>query len=113
MMFRVLVILILLSIILPAVARDDGRYAQSPLREWMKSLKDKFGQPCCDTADGHEVEGWAFGPDGYRVKVQGRWMDVPPTALLTGPNLLGFARVWLYWENGAPQVRCFLPGAGG
>ncbi len=117
-MIRTIVVLALVlliggPLIVPAIARDDGRYAQSPLKDWMRGLKDKLGMSCCDEADGEEVEGWAFGPDGYRVKVKGQWLDVPPSALLTIPNLLGFARAWLYWENGKPKIRCFIPGAGG
>lgn len=106
---------ILMVLAWPHIAwgHDDGRYANSPHKDWIKSLKDKFGVSCCDTADGEEVEGWAFGPTGYRIKVKGEWLDVPPSALLTVPNILGFARAWIFYENGRPKVRCFLPGAGG
>lgn len=98
-----------------AAARDDGRYANADpkIRDWIRSLKDKFGVSCCDTADGEEVEGWFFGETGYRIKVKGIWLDVPASALLTVPNLLGYARAWLYYEDGKPKIRCFLPGAGG
>jgi hypothetical protein len=27
-----------------AFARDDGRYANSPLKQWFESLKSQFGQ---------------------------------------------------------------------
>lgn len=96
-------------------ALDSERWANSDpkIREWIKGLKNKLGENCCDTADGEEVEGWTFGPDGYRVKVKGEWLDVPPVALLEGPNKLGYARAWLFYRDGKPVVRCFLPGAGG
>lgn len=29
-----------------APARDDGRYANSPLKSWFESLSSEFG-PCC------------------------------------------------------------------
>ncbi len=115
-MIRLAVVLALVLLIGgPLFARDDGRYAQGDpkIKRWIERLTDKNGASCCDTADGHEVEGWAFGAEGYRVKVQGQWLDVPERALITGPNLLGYARAWLYWENGQPRVRCFIPGAGG
>lgn len=97
----------------PAHARDDGRYAQSPLKDWVKSLRDKNHVPCCDEADGEEVEGWSTDGGVYRVKVKGEWLDVPDSALLDIPNRLGFARAWIFYQDGQARVRCFLPGAGG
>jgi hypothetical protein len=41
-MLRSLVIAVLLCGILPALARDDGRYAQSPLKQWLDQLKPEF-----------------------------------------------------------------------
>jgi hypothetical protein len=39
-----------------ASARDlDGRYAQSPLKQWFDSLKSGKG-PCCSDADGNVVK---------------------------------------------------------
>jgi hypothetical protein len=110
------VLICALSIVSIAQARDlEGRYAQSDprIKGWIEGLTDKNGTSCCDTADGHEVEGWDMGPAGYRVKVQGRWLEVPPEALIEGPNLLGYARAWLRYQNGEPRVRCFIGGAGG
>lgn len=41
--------LILLTLLCaPAFARDDGRYAQSPLKPWFDSLKSGKG-PCAPT----------------------------------------------------------------
>jgi hypothetical protein len=54
-----------------------------------------------------------MGPDGYRVKVDGEWLEVPPKARIEGPNRFGYARAWLYRENGKPKVCCFIPDAGG
>lgn len=96
-----------------ALARDDGRYAQSPLKDWVKSLRDKNHVPCCDEADGEEVEGWSTDGGVYRVKVKGQWLEVPDSALLDIPNRLGYARAWIFHQDGQVRVRCFLPGAGG
>ena len=96
-----------------ALARDDGRYAQSPLRDWVRGLKDKNNVPCCDEADGEDVEGWSTDGGVYRVKIKGEWHVVPDAALLAVPNRLGFARAWIYYKDGKVQIRCFLPGAGG
>ena len=35
-----------------AHARDDGRYANSPLKPWFESLQSKGGGHCCANADG-------------------------------------------------------------
>ncbi|MGN1288938.1 MAG: hypothetical protein ACI4XG_20485, partial [Bradyrhizobium sp.] len=35
----------------PTLARDDGRYANSPLKPWFESLHSGYGQ-CCSDADG-------------------------------------------------------------
>lgn len=109
------VIVLALLALLPSVAlaRDDGRYAQSPLKDWVRGLKDKNSVPCCDEADGEEVEGWSTDGGVYRVKIKGEWHDVPDSALLAIPNRLGFARAWVYFQDGKVRVRCFLPGAGG
>lgn len=100
-------------------ARDDGRYAQSPLNGWVKSLKDKRGISCCDTADGFpaEVE-WDTKGERYRVRIEGEWYDVPADAVLEQPNRLGYPMVWFTWqyENSVktkPLIRCFIAGAGG
>jgi hypothetical protein len=107
------IILVLLFFYPFAHARDDGRYAQSPLKDWVKSLRDKNHVPCCDESDGEDVEGWSTDGGIYRVKVKGEWLPVPNSALLDIPNRLGFARAWIYFIDGKPIVRCFLPGAGG
>lgn len=33
-----------------ALARDDGRFANSPLKPWFESLHSEFG-PCCSDAE--------------------------------------------------------------
>jgi hypothetical protein len=93
-----------------AIARDDGRYANSPLRDWFKSLRDKDGTSCCDEGDAAEVEMWDIVDGKYRVRIGGIWVDVPPEAVLNIPNKLGFARAWTYYRNGVIKIRCFLIG---
>lgn len=110
----ILPIAIVLALAVIAQARDDGRYAASPLKDWVKGLKDKLGNGCCDMADGFpaEVE-WDTEREHYRVRIEGVWYVVPPDAVLTEPNKLGFAMVWYWRKNGVPQIRCFIAGAGG
>jgi hypothetical protein len=107
----ILLILVLLSS--SAIARDpDGRYAQSPLRDWFKSLRSQQGVPCCDSADGQRVEDvdWDTEGDHYRVRLDGQWIDVPDSAVIREPNQSGKTIVWPHYVYGKIVILCFLPG---
>jgi hypothetical protein len=95
-------------------ARDDGQFANSPLKPWFDKLASGKGL-CCSFADGVRVEDvdWDTQDGRYRVRLNGQWIIVPDTALVTEPNKYGPAVVWPYQDtDGATQIRCFLPGAG-
>ena len=98
------------------LTRDlDGKYANSPLKEWFDSLASRRG-PCCSVADGQSVEDvdWDTKDGKYRVRLDGQWIEVPPEALVTVPNKFGLAVVWPYKDyESRTQIRCFIPGAGG
>lgn len=106
---------------LVAHAHDDGRYAgmNPAMHAWFDSLASGKG-PCCSFADGVSIRDvdWdtqadAHGDVHYRVRLNERWIDVPPQAVVTEPNKLGPAVVWPYQDtDGTTQIRCFLPGAG-
>lgn len=104
-----------------APARDNGQYANTDpaIKEWVERLTDKSGQGCCATADGYPADNdWDVGADHYRVRIEGEWYDVPPEAVVDGPNRLGHATVWYWWEwsvdgHKVHHIRCFLPGPGG
>jgi hypothetical protein len=103
-----------------SAARDYGQYSDidPAIQNWVRGLKDKNGQSCCETADGHPAEyEWDVDTRGYRVLIEGQWYKVPPDAVIEEPNRLGFATVWYWWEWDGGQkihhIRCFLPGAGG
>jgi hypothetical protein len=102
-----------------AYPRDlDGHYAaQNPeLHQWFDSLANQHRELCCSFADGRTVE----DPDvddtsgHYRVRVDGEWLDVPDSALVTVPNKFGQAVVWQFKDHatGKTIVRCFIPGSG-
>lgn len=107
----------------PAHARDDGRFNGSPLKAWFDQLASGKGL-CCSFADGVSIDNvdWdtatvadASGQSHvvYRVRLDGKWLDVPPEAVVTEPNKYGPAVVWPYQDyQGVTQIRCFLPGAG-
>jgi hypothetical protein len=92
--------------------RDDGRYANSPLKPWFDSLKSGKG-PCCSDADGSVVADvdWESKDGHYRVRLWGQWIDVPDDAVITEPNRAGRTMVWPMWGTVGISIRCFLPGS--
>jgi hypothetical protein len=95
-------------------ARDDGLFANSPLKEWFDRLASRNGL-CCAFADGVSVQDvdWDTQDGHYRVRIQGEWIMVPDAAVVTEPNRFGPAVVWPYNDRyGNTQIRCFMPGAG-
>ena len=102
----------------PGEARDpDGRYANSPLKQWFDSLKSGKG-PCCSDADGSAVSDadWETKDGKYRVRLEGRWWTVPDDAVITEPNRAGRTMVWpIVYRDGADvrkiDIRCFMPGS--
>jgi hypothetical protein len=97
-----------------ALGRDDGRYANSPLKSWFDQLASGKGL-CCSFADGFSIEDvdWDTHDGHYRVRLNGIWIDVPESAVVTQPNRFGPAVVWPYQDSeGGTQIRCFMPGGG-
>jgi len=107
-----------------AIARDDGRYAGSPLKEWFDGLRSGKG-PCCSDADGSAVTDadWETKDGHYRVriprstiphtgeKIEMIWVDVPDDAVITEPNRVGRTMVWPIYGYMGPSIRCFMPGS--
>ena len=88
-------------------ARDpDGRYANSPLKQWFDSLRSGKG-PCCSDADGSAVSDvdWESKDGHYRVRIDGDWYDVPEDAVITEPNRVGRTMVWpcLLYTSPSPR----------
>lgn len=106
------VVILLILLIMPARARDDGRYAGSPLKEWFDSLRSGKG-PCCSDADGSAVSDvdWRSNNGHYVVRIEGEWVDVPDDAVITEPNRVGRTMVWPLRGYGGLTIRCFLPGS--
>ena len=94
-------------------ARDpDGRYANSPLKQWFDSLRSGKG-PCCSDADGSAVSDvdWESKDGHYRVRIDGDWYDVPEDAVITEPNRVGRTMVWPIRGYQGLSIRCFIPGS--
>jgi hypothetical protein len=95
-----------------ALARDDGRYANSPLKSWFDSLRSGKG-PCCSDADGVAVADpdWESKEGHYRVRLDGEWIMVPDDAVITEPNRAGRTMVWPVRGTQGISIRCFMPGS--
>jgi len=95
-----------------AIARDDGRYAASPLKPWFDTLKSSKGL-CCSDADGFPVSDpdWESLDGHYRVRLDGEWILVPDDAVITEPNRAGRTMVWPVKGYLGTTIRCFLPGS--
>jgi hypothetical protein len=105
-----------------AHAHWKPEYAQlSPqIQHWFQGLKAPDSMvPCCDLADGmspneDDVEYDTKG-DHYRVRIKGKWYDVPDSAVIKQPNMYGRTVVWYYpveGDNPSVVIRCFMPGGG-
>jgi hypothetical protein len=108
-----LVVLLLISSAQFVHARDpDGRYANSPLKQWFDSLRSGKGQ-CCSDADGSAVSDvdWESRDGHYRVRIEDEWVDVPEEAVITEPNRVGRTMVWPIRGYGGLTIRCFMPGS--
>ncbi|MDN5000805.1 hypothetical protein ACFQZO_07925 [Bradyrhizobium sp. GCM10027634] len=112
--FRMIPLIAAAAVIgLAAQARDDGRYANSPLKGWFEGLQSKGGGPCCADADGTALDDvdWETRGGHYRVRIQGEWIEVPDDTVITEPNRVGRTIVWPYYINGRATIRCFMPGS--
>lgn len=94
---------------MPARAHDHSR---PHLDGWYKGLNSEKG-PCCDGSDHSYVAdvNWESKAGRYRVRLDGEWHDVPPEAVLQGPNLDGRTLVWPVKAWGGVNIRCFMPGS--
>ena len=94
-------------------ARDlDGRFVNSPLKQWFDNLKSGRGL-CCAMADGQSVADpdWESKDGHYRVRLENNWIDVPDDALITEPNRAGRTMVWPLRFDCQISIRCFMPGS--
>jgi len=110
---RAILGLLLACWIVPTLARDDGRYAQSPFKQWFENLQNQNGVNCCSGADGFRVEDpdWGIDEAGYWVRLDGALHRIEPQFLVKDRNRVGYAIVWPYVADGKTLVRCFMPGA--
>lgn len=101
--------MIALAVFLPV--RDDGRYAQAPLKPWFDQLKSGKGL-CCSNSDGRVVEDadWVQVNGHYRVRIDDEWITVEDSAVVTVPNRAGKTMVWPIKGPNGTTIQCFMPG---
>lgn len=110
MLGRILIVTMLLCT--SAMGHDSKR---PNLNDFFNALKSKDGMGCCSSGDGTGLDDidWDMTDGHYRVRLEGRWVDVPDKSLVTVPNLAERAMVWVYHIDGEPIIRCFMPGSMG
>jgi hypothetical protein len=94
----------------PALARDDGHYANSPLKEWFN--RHASGKTlCCSFADGYVVKDpeWKSSNGHYQVRIENEWVEVPDDAVITGAQQIRPDDGVALWAKDL-TIRCFLPG---
>ena len=111
------IVLGLLVLCLPALARDNGQYNNvSPeVRQWFRAQKSpKTGGLCCNEADGtYAEEDIRNGEYWTRFELtNGEWILVPQDVVIKDPNRNGAPVAWWYFQNGKVQIRCYAPGGG-
>jgi hypothetical protein len=70
--------------------------------------KDRNGYGCCDDRDCRPVRANVVGDGRWSVWIDGRWLPVPPDAVLRIPSPDGRSHVCM--APGAVEPRCFVPG---
>jgi hypothetical protein len=103
----VLVVCLLSALFIMAITRSYGQ--EQSLREWFNSLRSPAGGVCCHNFDGISLDEaeWRNAGGKYEVLIEGKWVEVPEPNLVTAPNRLGRAHLWLRPDGG---IRCFIPG---
>jgi hypothetical protein len=107
-----LVMALIISLISGAVLAHD--HNRPDLTPWFEKLQSKGGAPCCDGKDGMSLDDpdWTVEGTKFRVRLDGRWYDVPDEAVVLDQNRVGHAVVWTYPIDGGRgyAIRCFMPG---
>ena len=116
-------IALLVLVASPAIARDNGQYAQvdPKTRQWFRSqISPKTGGNCCNEADGVYAEEDIRGEHYWTRFPQsnGKWMQVPDDVVIKDPNRNGAPVVWWYYEMNPVsrqrelKIRCYAVGGG-
>jgi hypothetical protein len=102
---RTLAVITLVAVIVAVAAALISKKAQAhdPYIDW----KDRNGFDCCHGRDCKPVRADPT-PAGWLVWHEGRWVPVPPAAVLDMPSPDGRSHACI--APGAKEPRCFVPG---
>ena len=119
----VMLAIIVLALGVPAAARDDGQWANSPphVREWFQSLRqpDHPRVSCCGEADAFEADTFETEGDHYVAIITDGKGVIEPGTRIPVPNPK------MKWDAGNPtghgiifigpqkQVYCYVAPGGG
>jgi hypothetical protein len=100
--------MLVMSILLHLVHQMD-----QPNAQWFNNLRSEQGALCCSGNDGVTVADpdWETKGGHYRVRIEGEWLEVPDSAIVTVPNIDGRTIVWPLKGYMGTTIRCFMPGA--
>ncbi len=112
-MVRIRLAALSLLVAATAYAHDHNR---PDLKEWFSGLHGTGnGQLCCSGSDALVLKDpdWESKDGHYRVRIEGKWIDVPDEAVIKEPNLDGQTMVWPIMGYLGTTIRCFMVGAQG
>ena len=92
----------------PTALANPPSNADPDLAPWFHSLHNATGMSCCDQADGHILadQDWHQTADGYEIRIDGEWRNVPPDVILkNSPNPTG--SFVAFWAPNVPHPMIF------
>ncbi len=115
-MVKISIIATLTLASLASVQAAEPEIADPSLKFLLQNLKSNKG-PCCSTTDRVALVdvAWENVSHHYRVRIEGKWWDVPDDAVVVIPNKSGRTMVWPIYTWGfdgleSVEVQCFMPG---
>ncbi len=89
--------------------------AHSPDTHQTDSLADAKSEAyglCCNGEDWVRISQWETTASGYRIFYKGEWLEGSRSVKVRNiPNPDADAKAWIYYMEGKPYIRCFMPSA--
>ena len=100
-----------------SVQAAELKIADPSVKFLLQNLKSNKG-PCCPATGGVALVDvdWENVNHHYRVRIEGKWWNVPDDAVVFMANKSGRTMVWPIYTWGfdgleSVEVQCFLPGS--
>lgn len=97
-----------------SIANAHMEHFTAAQNQQLANVYNKGKVNCCTDAEAASVQDpdWGIEGERYWVVVQGAKRQVPPEAVVEGPNRWKVALLWLIQQPlGVQQIKCFMPGA--